>query len=145
VPEGGYLLQLALYGERNAFLSPLVKVDLVRPSLKELSDARARVDVEPGVRWNMPNIRVIRSDEGVRVELWWKEWAPRREYPIYPSFTLEPDQWGRVEYNLRTSWHEGEWIYRHTVLNIGYLSPLAITRFIDTAPDRRIVSMADLW
>jgi hypothetical protein len=93
----------------------------------------------------MPNIRFIRSDEGVRVELWWKEGALRREYPIYPSFTLEPDQWGRIEYNLRTSWYEGEWNYRHTVVNIGHLSRLAITRFIDTAPDRQIVSMADLW
>lgn len=146
VPVGGYLLQLVLYGESNAFQSPLVKVDLVRPSLKELSDARARVDIGPGVRWHMPNIRVAQSDRGVRVELWWKHGAPRRQYPNYPNFALEPDQWGRVEYNLRTGWwNEGEWYYRHTVLNIGYLSPLAIARFTDTAPDHRIVSMADLW
>jgi hypothetical protein len=93
----------------------------------------------------MPNIRVVHSDAGVRVELWWKEGAPRREYPIPPSFTLESDQWGRVEYNLRTSWYEGEWKYRHTVLNVGYLASPSIARFIDTTPNHRIVSMADLW
>lgn len=145
VPTGGYILQLVLYGEKNAFQSPLVKVDLLRPLVKELSDARALVDIEPETRWVIPNIRIVHSDEGMRVELWWKNGAPRREYPVLPKFTLKPDQWGRVEYNLRTSWYDGKWIYRHTVLNIGYLTRSSIGRFIDTAPDHKIVSLADLW
>jgi hypothetical protein len=77
--------------------------------------------------------------------MWWKDGAPRREYAIPPAFTLQPGQWGRVEYNLRRSLTDGGWEYQRTVLNIGCLVAPATARFFDSAPDYRIVTLARLW
>lgn len=63
------------------------------------------------------------------------EGQPRRIIPTRKTFLLQPSQWVRIAYNLRTSSYSGQWIYKKRIFHIGLFEPSASLRtFVESEP-----------
>lgn len=66
-------------------------------------------------------------------------------YPFKNVFTLQPQEWGRLEYNGRYSgMYSGEWWYEQHVYNIGLFDNWKPNVFVKTAPVSEFSELAQL-
>lgn len=98
------------------------------------------------------------EDEGLVVRYRWSTWsggAPQRsmfdvggkEHPLKKqAFTLQPGQWGLLEYNGRFSDPDtSHWYYQHTRANVALVDGIDPELFTSAEPRFIHREIADLW
>ncbi len=128
-PEPVFLLHEVIYTERDRFQHPMEKLE-----------QRERADPF----W-YDCLKLELRENALRVMLEWErsEGVPRRSAFPRTAWSLQEDQWGRVNYNLRTP-GEDCWIYKKRVLSIGFFHAYAPRMFLEVEPAHSYRDMAQL-
>lgn len=143
---GGVMVHRVRFCYTNGFQKPIaVSVEDLPFDEKKGTFEWGCVEIEPG------------EGELVVRYLWstWEGGAPKRsmydaggkEHPLRKqAFTLQPDQWGRLEYNGRfADVDTGHWHYRQTRANVAFVEAIDPDLFAGAEPPVSHRELADLW
>lgn len=141
----GVLVHQVRFSHTNGFEKPIAV------SVEELP-----FDKKGILRWGCVELEPGEGELVVRYR--WSTWdggAPQRsmydaggkEHPLRKqAFTLQPDQWGRLEYNGRfVDMDTGHWHYRQTRANVAFVDAIDPDLFAGAEPPLSHRELADLW
>jgi hypothetical protein len=132
IPDDTLLLHTTHYYERNLFQKPWEKIDLQQPT-----------ESDQTFRYNC--LKLTRTENSLAATLEWEHirGKPRRLDFLRTGYTIHPDQWCQVAYNIRIA--EEETVYKKYILNVGFAASYSPTLFLDTSPAHTYRDIVQLW
>jgi hypothetical protein len=154
--EASYLIHQVFYSEADGFQHPYHDTVEIRPA-RERTHYASKRSRPHALSVMMPNTMVVSEPVGEetirydRVNLDWSgdtitigygaiDGAP---YTAPVTFTLEPDQWARIQYNARYAVDAG-WVYDKWVFNLGLFHLPDSSAFLTTTPCKVLSRMSRL-